>query len=340
MNISFVVPPNYDFLIATLIEGLVDLGHNIVTSENSNYGIWLKRKEFINFSNKADLLVISSGSYCDYSILKQIKNDKVVFVDGSDFPSLDNLIEYSINLVFKRELLHRSSPLIHPMPFAAEKRYFNDFTNNRNIVSFISTQNNYYRRSIYNFIKNTRSDLKDIFIGGTGERSYNGISGVPSDTPKYYSLLHSSIASINFPGKGWDCARYWEIIANKACLITPKIEIIIPNQFIEGVHYLSFSTLSELNERIQFCLDNPDSAKEIANKAYDHLIKYHTTKERANYFLEVIDSRLVIDDFIQLKNRTKIRSRSYYLTKRYAYYFWKKFVEKYFSSILRGVTNE
>lgn len=340
MNISFVVPPNYDFLIATLIEGLIDLGHNIVTSENSNYGHFLKRREFVNFSNKADLLVISSGSYCDYSILKYIKNDRVVFVDGSDFPSLDNLLEYSINLVFKRELLYQSSRFIYPLPFAAEKRYFNDFNNIRNIVSFISTHNNYYRRSIYNFIKNTRADIKNIFMGGTGERSYNGISGLPSPTPKYYTLLNRSIASINFPGKGWDCARYWEIIANKSCLITPKIEIIIPNQFVDGIHYLSFSTLSELNEKIQYCLENPDSAMEMANRAYDHLLKYHTTKERAKYFLDVIDSRLVIGDFILFRNRTKIHSRSFYLGKRYAYYFWKKVVEKYFSPILRGLANE
>jgi hypothetical protein len=340
MNISFLVPPNYDFLIASLIEGLLDLGHNVVTSENSNYGFYLKRKEFINFSVKADLLVISSGSYCDYSILKQIKNDKVVFVDGSDFPSLDNHIDYPINLVFKRELLSQMNDLIQPLPFAAEKRYFNDFNIKRNIVSFISTQNNYYRRSIYSFIKNTRGDFSNIFIGGTGERSYNGISGVPSATPKYYTLLNSSIASINFPGKGWDCARYWEIIANKSCLISPKIEIIIPSPFIEGIHYLSFSTLIELNEKIQFCLDNPDSAREIAGRAYDHLLKYHTTKERAKYFLEVVDSKLVVGEFIKLNNLAKIHSRLFYLGKRLAYYFWKKIVEKYFFDKFKRVTNE
>lgn len=71
MTISYVIPPNYDFLAATIIEGLIENGHVVYTSENANYGNYINRNSFINFANTSDLLLIHSGTYCDYSILKK-----------------------------------------------------------------------------------------------------------------------------------------------------------------------------------------------------------------------------------------------------------------------------
>lgn len=325
MKIAIVTPPNYDFLIMNIIEGLIDLGHYVVTSSKLNKGLYLKRNDFIDFSNSADLFVISSGSYCDYSVLKYISNNKTVFVDGSDLPTIHSSFNYPVNLVFKRELLNSISiPLVFPLPFAAENRYFKDFIleGSRSKITFISTLNNFMRRSIkefliFNFKKN------DIFVGTTGERSYNGISGEFVPTPIYNDLLRKSIVSISVPGKGWDCARFWEIIASKTCLITQKNEIQIPNPFISGEHIFEFSNLEELSNKIEYCLKNPQKANEMALKAYDHLLKFHTSKARAIYLLDAINENLKIDTFFQFELSGNNKSWFFYYFKYLAYKTWK-----------------
>lgn len=340
MIISYIIPPNYDFLAASIVEGLKECGHMVYTSEDSNYGYFLKRKKFINIANKSDLLLIHSGTYCDYSILRSITHCKVVYIDGSDFPWLDKILDYPINLVFKRELLRNDNQNIFPLPFSVEKRYLKNYTTKKTKITFISTVNNYYRRSIQQYLLNMKLNDEILFIGNTAERSYTGISGLPSPTPKYYKLLGESIASINFPGKGWDCARYWEIIASKACLISPMIEIKIPNPFKENIHYLKFSNLEELKYQIKFCIENPAKAEEIANNAYMHMLEYHTSKVRAEYLLKVIDDKYSVNTFFDIPLKETIRSQKYYFVKQKAYFIWKKVIQKYLKLIINSFINE
>jgi hypothetical protein len=340
MIISYIIPPNYDFLCETLLEGLSELGHTIYTSEKAKYGIYLKRSNFIKLAINSELLIISSGSYCDYSLLNKITHKKVIYVDGSDYPWLDKKLRYPINIVFKREYIHEKENNIFPLPFAAENRYFNDFNLTRDKLTFITTTNNYFRRSVKYYLSKIYSNNDKFFIGNTGERSYDGISGIPIATPIYYKLLNESIASINIPGKGWDCARFWEIIANKACLITHRLEILIPNNFVEDEHYLGFSTLEELNQKIKFCLDNPEKAFQIANNAYNHLNIFHTTKKRAQYLLEIIDKNYKENKLYNYSTEIEIKSRFIYFTKYQLYKIWKKYIENIFTQLLKFNLNE
>jgi len=340
MFIYYIIPSNYDFLAASIIEGLLDLGHIVYTSENANYGMYLNRKTFIKNAHNGDLLLIHSGSYCDYSILKSISHKKVVYIDGSDFPWIENLLDYPIHLVFKRELMSNENLNIYPLPFAVENRYFNQLETPKTRITFISTLNNYYRRSIHKYLLNLNINKDILFIGTTGERSYTGISGIPSPTPKYYQLLSESIASINFPGKGWDCARFWEIIASKTCLISPSIEIDFPLPFIENIHYLKFTSLKELGVHVLWCIENPEKAAEIANNAFLHMLKYHTTKKRATYLLQTIDEKYNNNIFFNVEKKVKIKSYTFYLFKKYTYIIWKKYIERKISFLVKNIINE
>ena len=70
MNIAILNTPVYDYLTASLIEGLNELGHDVRTSEKSNYGNYLCKNEFIKFANNADIFIIGSNNYIKYEYLK------------------------------------------------------------------------------------------------------------------------------------------------------------------------------------------------------------------------------------------------------------------------------
>ena len=315
MEIAYIVSPNYDYLAASIIEGLHELGHQVFTSEKSNYGQYLSSGNFRKKAAQCDLLLIGSGSYTDYSPLKSIKHEKVIYIDGSDYPSITTNFDYPVNLIFKREYLSTDRTLfsnsVYPLPFAAEKRYFNTGNATKSIpVSFVSAMSNYMRRSarealIANF-------GNKAFVGSTGERAYNGIAGYPINTPKYSRILSESHISVSIPGMGWDCARYWEIIAHRSCLVTQRLDIEIPNAFTEGEHYFGFSTIAELINQVNYLMDNTALAKEMADNAFKHLIGFHTSARRAAYLLETIEREYVHGKQVKLDIFGVTRSKFYY----------------------------
>jgi hypothetical protein len=299
MNIAYLNSPAYDYLTASLIEGLLELGHKVYTSENSNYGIFLSKKEFIEKANMSDLLIIGSNRNVRYDYLKYIRSDKSVYVDGSDSSFLELNFKFPINLIFKRECLNRlnlQSSLIFPLPFAAEKRYFNSQFKDKDIdISFLASNNNFLRDSIKTILDNKFH--ANSFTEHTGEISYSYSSGLPHENPVYFDVLRRSKIVINVPGRGWDCGRYWEAISNRATVITYKLEIEIPDPFVENSQILSFNTLEQLEEQIEFCLNNPDIIEKMSEEAYNHLIQFHTTSKRAEYFLKIIDTNYRPDVF-------------------------------------------
>lgn len=307
MNIAYLNTPAYDYLTATLIEGLSELGHMVYTSENSNYGIPLSKKQFIEKANLSDLFIIGSNRNVKYEYLKSIRNIKTIYVDGSDSSFLELNFNYPINLIFKREYLYRlnlEKSLIFPLPFASEKRYFKSGIKKKDIdISFLAANNNFLRDSIKNILDNKFQAYS--FTEHTGEISYSYSSGKPYENPLYFDVLQRSKVVINVPGRGWDCGRFWEAIANKAMVLTYKLEIEIPNPFIENIHILSFNSLEQLEDQIGFCLDNPALVKSMAEEAHNQLILFHTTRKRAEYFLKIIDLNYKPDKFYNFEANTK-----------------------------------
>jgi hypothetical protein len=329
MKIAFIIPPNYDYLCASIIEGLIENKVETYTNEDSNYGIKLSRNNFIKYANLASYVFISSGKLCDYSVLKHITNTKIIYIDGSDLPSIENIFFKNYLFIFKREFLkintyHNNQP-IHPLPFAVENRYYpKQFLKKDLNLSFISSTNNFFRRTAFYALKKHFNN--NSFIGSTGEIAYNGIDKAPINSPIYYNLLNRSLISINIPGKGWDCSRYWEIIANKSCLLTYRLEIEIPNSFIENVHYFAFNSIDEMIEKSNYLINNPSIAIETAERAFIHLQQFHTTKARVKYLLNLINSNSYLynntEDFIV----NKIYPRFYYKLIFYLYKTYKLFI--------------
>ena len=319
MDIAFLNTPVYDYLTATLIEGLKELGHKVYTSENSNYGNFLSRKKFIAFANKSDMFLIGSNIFVKYDYLKYINNKKTIYIDGSDSSLININFTHPINLLFKREYLKNcflKENLIFPLPFAAEKRYFKNNQIIKDIdISFLATTNNFLRESVKNILncKYKKHSITDH----TKEVSYSSIYGLPQENPIYFDILSRSKVAINIPGYGWDCGRYWEAISNKAFLLTYKLEIEIPNSFEEGKHFMSFSNLSEFDEKISFCINNPEIIEKMTNEAYNHLLNYHTSKKRAEYFLNTIEFNYKENHYFDFKHTNIIKQEK---SSNYDYY--------------------
>jgi SAM-dependent methyltransferase len=291
VKIAYVGSPRYDYLTATLVEGLTELGHEIVCTESSNYGSAVPDPDFLPWAEQADLIVVGSNVGVRHHLLQGVENPRKVFVDGSDSGGFEVPATIRFKAVFKRELCKANraalSGRLHPLPFAAEKRYFMPLQNKNLLVSFLANMStNPLRNSVHTRLKNLQNPA--IVSGSTNERAYDpgGAGRAAVDTPRYRQLLSRSLISVSVPGAGYDCARYWEILAARAMLLTYEPDIVIPDGFTDGVDCATFSSLDEFEDKLKFYTANPQRAAEVAENGFQRLLKYHTTAHRAAYFLQ------------------------------------------------------
>lgn len=176
MKIICVISPYYDYLTATLMEGLQELGHEIISSEESNYTKKASDIQLRKSIENADLVIVGGNRHVRTWLVEEASHPNVVFIDGDDSQEFKIYPHILFKAVFKREL-NVNWPNIHnepvySLPFAAEKRYFCNNDGSRKFkVSFAANMNaNVMRYSIYQRLAN-RND-STIFCGSTGERAY------------------------------------------------------------------------------------------------------------------------------------------------------------------------
>ena len=97
---------------------------------------------------------------------------------------------------------------------------------------------------------------------------------------EYLKILADSKSSVSVRGYGCDTFRYWEIAYNGAMLISQKLPIIIPDDFIEGESALFFTQPTELREKFKKYVVDSDEWKEVAKNGQRRYLKYHTPKAR------------------------------------------------------------
>lgn len=292
MRIVYVNTPAYDYLTATLIEGLNELGHELVCTEASNYGRALPDDKVLALAESADLIVVGSNAGVRHHLLQGVSNPRLIFVDGGDGAQFDVPPSLRFKAVFKRELCREDRAVgpnhaVFPLPFAAERRYFTPPVAKDILVSFIATlRTNPLRNSIHVRLQNQNNPA--IVSGSTSERSYSvgQPRPLPIGTPNYHQILARSLISVSVPGMGWDCARFWEILAARAMLLTFTPDIVIPDGFKDGIDYATFASLDEFESKLKFYTAKPERAQKVAAKGHERLLAHHTTAHRAAYFLD------------------------------------------------------
>lgn len=295
MKIVCIQSPFFDLLTATVIEGLKALGHEIIASEESNYATKSSDKTVRAAARQADLIIVFSNNEVRTELVHGITDRPIVYVDGADQQEFRVPPDVRFQAIFKRELnrhwinVHKEA--IYPLPFAAETRYFlSDAPPTRDInVSFAANLNTNCARYAVHY---RLAELNDpqIFIGSTGECAYGGQGaiGAVKGTQKFRELLYRSQISVNVPGVGYDCARYWEILAAGALLYTQELDIVIPNPLVEDEHCVVFRSLDEFIPKLKALQAAPERLAQIAAAGQTHLLKHHTTRARAQYLLDCV----------------------------------------------------
>ena len=309
LKIVCLIPPHYDFLCATVVDGLKQLNCRLYCSERSNNST---EKEYAPFRdmpgrcNDCDFILLFSNT--NYSNRKQFVTEygmahKTVYVDGSDHERLEDPEALdTFRVCFKRELLFSKSTIkpgitsknASPLPFSAEQAYlgYNAEGTEKDIsVSCTLVPNSLSpkRYKINDFVKNLK--IPDAVIGSVSKGNYRTESGDRSKE-EYFRILARSRISISYPGLGFDTGRFWEILACKALLFSPPVKIKMPHPFLEFKHFIPYETLSQLKSRLLYYLDHEEELKKIAGAGHKHLLKYHTSKERARYLLNIVHKRL------------------------------------------------
>ena len=115
-------------------------------------------------------------------------------------------------------------------------------------------------------------DLGAVAPARVGEHVHNSA---------YLAWLRAHRASVSFPGAGFDTARFWEILASGALLISKRIQLQFPQPLREGIHYLGFDSLDELDQSVEFALSDSVEVDTIRRAGYDFALAAYSSDAAA-----------------------------------------------------------
>ena len=315
----FVIGPHhYCHSTATLIEGLNKLGTiKVFSNANHNY---CKHPVFnldtqIKVAKMTDYVLLAHSALEEKyrgtikPLLGEIKEEVNIFLDGSDyFHYEDNPDKYKFYL--KRELdstkLNEQFKNIEPFIFSAEDRHFtkgqiehSSLWENKtdDLVCIMSAcEKRQHRFEIMKSLEDTFGDNDKVFVGefregdkleaiDTGDRHHSG----------YFDKLLNARISVDAYGcaDARQTGRFWESLANGCLLFYQPIEPYIWNHpFIDGEDFIIYNDNKELIDKVKYYLANESEAREIASNGYNKLLQYHTTKQRGQQFLFLLEKYL------------------------------------------------
>jgi len=322
MNVLFIGSSKYDYLQDLTYNGLVKvLGRSSVVEAKTifRYHFPLKKYpkdlgyqgmdfSFITKRNscKFDIVFVASAKPDCFAIYERLlptlpTSVKTVFIDGGDNPAIGGDFtrlkcpeQYErvhalrpFDYIFKREYLKKNSYADHvfPLPFSVQTSRYPNIPEGtyKYDVAFWAVESHPIRTKVLDLIQD-RFDC-----AANGSMRNQDFHNYSRKGRFYFEELKKTKISLNFRGTGWDTLRYWEIMGLKSFMISQRLQIEIPNDYIEGKEIIYCSDdLSDLDDLCHFYLNNDSLRKEIAEKAYAKTMEFHTVENRANYILKKI----------------------------------------------------
>lgn len=210
----------------------------------------------------------------------------MIFTDheDSDIVRYDLINELQPIASFKREIFRDlSHQKIYPLPFSS----FVDEPDNLNKDIDI-----FY---LVGCTSSSRMKIRDILLGDERLKKYNIYAGADDKQRKigyreYLKLMARSKINITTRGHGYDSVRLWEITSFKGLQIGDNLPILIPYAFTHGLNKIYHKDdLSDLVDLIIYYLEHDEERRKIGLAGYEHGIKYHTSKKRIEYMLEIFE---------------------------------------------------
>ena len=106
--------------------------------------------------------------------------------------------------------------------------------------------------------------------------------------PIYLGILQSSQMGINVRGYGYDTVRFWETAANTV-LVTERLPLHMPAPFNHGSTCLMYDHYDEVVPLIREWKNRPDELTAIYRNGYEHLLRHHTNRARAQRALQLAE---------------------------------------------------
>lgn len=261
--------------------------------------------------NEYRLVVLASAKPDALSALESIfENVRVpwIFIDGGDRaevggdfrriggdPAFETFQKLCARrrpaLIFKRELaLGEASEGLYPLPFSAcaqQIPVLDPKSDKKYDVAFWAVESSETRRAAFRLLKGRYDCERNGSVSGQTFRSYSLKEGA------YFTALNQTRISLSFRGEGFDTLRFWEVPLCGSLLLSESPVIQIPHPFTHGRNVLFCKNdLSDLIDMIDQYLSRPAEAMQIAAEGQAHLLKYHTHRRRAEYLLEILESKL------------------------------------------------
>jgi hypothetical protein len=300
MNILVNSYPHYDYLQATCIQGLRNLGHNV-------YG---------TAGNTANYLQPHTGEKCELFIqgipgMGPNPNMRSVMLWGQDdHVGLMREFELGFDAVFVRD--KRYGQPGYPIHFGIEDRYYcavddeptgkpKPLAEREIDVCFLGDI--HHSKGIRKeAVEKLPVDFPHLNLV-IGPRRFNEPDDRWSATtlpwcahdPRYFETLANSKICLSFQGAGPDCARHWEVLASGA---VPIIEVMPMVEFVRptpgGVRW--FFGYEQLRRQIE----DTFARLVVHTGVFQHAIssewvwnrENHSTRARAAYMLRILGYRV------------------------------------------------
>jgi hypothetical protein len=289
----------YDYLVATVAQGLTQLGH-------ATYGF---DGDFSNY------LIPHEGQSYDIVIQAiegtEVKSDKPrIYLQGEDLgigPEMDSLhyrdLDYRIAFVRDLRATFNERRFVYPINFGVEDRYFcktkkgyKPLHERKYDITFLGEMTHPdgsskgLRQEIVYGIRNYFSD-KNLLVGGKRFKNPDSFwskwtkTFTPHDE-EYFEVLADSKIVISPMGAGPDCARHWECLASGALTFIERMpSLMCPPELRNQRECIFFENIKELLGNIDWALKEIEKYQQIADKAYYMAKNHHSTKARAMYML-------------------------------------------------------
>ena len=272
------------YYVESIIEGIVDTDIPKAVFLNKEYSGSLGSKLGWIKDINAD---VAFTYHHDHELFSKITGVPFHFLpfaaDPTVFKDYDQLIRYDIG--FTGGLGHietngweKECKLGEFAPFKAEgqgwshdtRRQVNDLHEEWGDIDFYFS--NHQHDSVLDYAK--RLNTAKMWLSTTGPVDIVGT--------RYYELMltNTTLLVCNRSEKMW--------CFDENCNREDREVDVYEGLFEEDKHYIAFSSLGELKEKILFYRDNEEERMKIVNNAYEHALNNHTWAHRADKFIDVV----------------------------------------------------
>jgi len=105
---------------------------------------------------------------------------------------------------------------------------------------------------------------------------------------QFCAILNRTRIGVSLRGTTYDTFRYWEVPYHGALLLSQRLPIVVPDDFVEGETAVYFSDPGEMLERIRELLSDEERLRTIALAGRNFVRSKHTAAARARYVLHTL----------------------------------------------------